>query len=128
MVEYIVILFLGIVMVVIALHLYHKRNRIKKNGLKTEGVVYELFNNPSSSINTRNPVIRFLTMDQQWITEASDIGMFPGFYKKGQKVSVVYDRENPKQFIIDSKINSLIVYVILIAGSSFILFGAYKLL
>ena len=115
-------------MIIVVLNASRKQNKIKKTGLITEGIVFELSNDSSSSFNVRYPVIRFLTLNEQWITEAANIGISPGFYKKGQKVTVIYDPNDPKQFIIDSKIGSRIIYAIIIFGSLLILFGTYKLI
>ncbi len=128
MIEYIIILAVGVVLVILALSLSQKQNNIKKTGITAEGIVYDLLHDQSTSFNFRYPVIRFLTLTQEWITETANIGMFPGFYKKGQKVTVVYNQQNPKQFIIDSKTNILITYILLIIGCILILLGTYKLI
>lgn len=128
MIEYIVAIIVGVVMIIFVLNASRKQNKIKKTGLITEGIVFELLNDASSSFNVRHPVIRFLTLNEQWITETANIGLSPGFYKKGQKVTVIYDPNDPKQFIIDSKIGSRIIYAIIILGSLLILFGTYKLI
>ena len=54
--------------------------------------------------------------------------MFPGFYKKGQKVKFIYDPNNPRQFIIDAKINNIIPYALLLIGCLLTLIGAFKLI
>lgn len=128
MIEYIIILAIGIIIIILALSLSRKKTSIKKTGIVTEGIVYDLLHDQSTSSNTIYPIIRFLTTQQEWITETANIGMFPGFYKKGQKITVVYDPKNPKQFIINSKINSLFPYVILVLGCLLVLFGTYKLI
>ena len=127
MIEYIIILSVGIVLIILSLSFFHKLNSLKNTGRTTDGIVYELSDAQNTSFNFSYPVIRFLTLKQEWITEPTKIGMFPGFYKKGQKVTVVYDEVNPKQFIIDSRINKAIVYIFLIAGCTLLLIGIYNL-
>lgn len=127
MIEDIVILSIGGIMSLIAITFSNKQKRIKKIGLTTEGIVYELSDDPSSSFNLRYPVIRFTTLNQEWVTEVANIGMFPGFFKKGQRVTVIYVRENPKQFIINSRTNDFVIYAMLIIGLLLILLSIYKL-
>jgi Protein of unknown function (DUF3592) len=121
-------LIIGVGIIILALSISLKQNSIKRTGLITDGIVYDLSNDPNSSFNIRYPVIRFLTQTQEWITETANVGIFPGFYKKGQKVTVIYDQKNPKQFIIDSKTNRAITYLILIVGVLLTLSGAYQLI
>jgi hypothetical protein len=127
MIESLIILIVGIMMVVVALSLSHTKKGIKRNGLNCEGMVFDFSYDPNSSFKIRYPIIRFVTHKQEWITELANIGFSFGLYKKGQKVSVTYNPENPKEFIINSKINTLIVYTILIAGVLLISFEVYQL-
>jgi hypothetical protein len=48
------------------------------------------------------PIVRFKTDSGEWITELHNIGLFPGLYKKGAKVIIQYDPQNPKSFTIVS--------------------------
>jgi hypothetical protein len=84
-----------------------KQNRISDHGVKAEGVVFDLEGDSdvrysNSDLSTDRPlfypVIRFVTSSGEWITEKYSISS--NFYKKGQKVEVTYDPENPKEFIL----------------------------
>jgi hypothetical protein len=128
MIEHIITLIVGAMLILVTLILSSKQNTIRKTGITTQGIVYDLLHDQNTSFNLRYPIIRFTTLSEEWITETANIGMFPGFYKKGQKVTVVYNQQNPKQFIVDSKANKLIIYALLIAGCMLVLFGTYKLI
>lgn len=81
MVEHIIILTTGIILSWLALNLSYKQNKIKKTGVTAEGTVFELLHDQNTSFNLRYPVIRFLTLNKEWITETANIGIFAGFYK-----------------------------------------------
>ena len=49
--------------------------------------------------------VRFTTQTKQWITadlNTNGIFLFPGQFKEGQSVSVVYDPANPTDFTLDN--------------------------
>lgn len=127
MITTIILLTIGILLIIIATIVLSKFNKIKKKGIVTEGVVFDL----ESSTNANNlityPIIRFATQKNEWITEPYKIGIFPGFYKKGSKVSIIYDPQSPASFFINSSSSHLIPKVILIVGLIIIIFGALNL-
>lgn len=128
MIENIIPLFIGLAFLFIAISTLLKQSRLRKTGLKTEGIVYDLSKEPGSSLNFCYPIIRFTTLSQEWITETANVGMFPGFYKKGQKVIVIYDQNSPKKFILDSKTNNFIILLFLIVGIFITALGIYLLI
>ena len=128
MIDDFVILAIGVTILLIAVNFFYKHKKIKKNGIITEGVVFELLNSSISSINLRYPIIRFTTLDQEWITETANNGALPGFYKKGQRVKIIYLQENPKQFIINSKANDILIYGMMVIGFLLIFLSIFKLI
>ena len=77
-----------------------KRKRVLSNGVTVEGIIFQF----DRSRDTNDfPVIRFTTKDGIWITEPSDDAPLPFLLKQGQKVSVTYNFENPKEFIFTTK-------------------------
>ena len=116
-------------LVIVGIISYLNVSKILKKGIKAEGVIFssrvsDSFNN----INLSYPVVRFLTATDEWITETSTISLIPGFYKEGNKVTVMYDPENPKKFVLQSTSNKLMGVVLAIIGFILFIIGVYNLL
>ena len=108
-----------------------KRKRIIQNGIEVDGVVYE-YDDVSINGQDNYPVIRFVTKEGLWITEQTDYALSKSLLKEGQKVKVIYNSENPKEFIYKTSIDlSKIGYLVFVIGIVAILIGlwfAYKYL
>jgi len=115
-----------------------KKKRVIENGIEVTGIVYEYSNTGSidytDSFNSKRnyPTIRFVTKEGLWITEQADYGPSGFFLKQGQEVKVIYDTDNPKEFIYKTstdlpKIGYLLL-IIGIAAISIALWFAYKYL
>jgi len=100
---------------------------LKQVGESAEGVVFDI-NFKSENIdsgNTSYPIIRFVTRNGEWVTEQSSSSSL--FVKKGKKVAVLYNPENPKEFIADLGMPSnLILPSFLVIGLALIAFGIYN--
>lgn len=99
-------------------------NGILKKGISTEGIIFSIDQSGTSSgIQLSYPTVRFLTINNEWVTETSNVGLFPGYYKSGEKVTVVYKPENPKKFIIKSNQNKVMPAIVIIAGITLLCIG-----
>jgi hypothetical protein len=95
-------------------------NRLRQSGIKVDGVVFSLEYDASSpdSNDYDNqsgmyyPVIRYLTIEKEWVTEKYMFGSYPSKYKEGDTVPVIYDRKNIKEFVIDDNSSKLIGYLL----------------
>ena len=96
---------------------------ILRTGVETEGIVYDTENTTFNNSAISFPVIRFITHKSEWITETYKIGGFPGFYKQGKKVKIVYLPDEPKKFIIISKLTQLVPLLITFFGLIFLIIG-----
>jgi hypothetical protein len=107
-----------------------KVNRLINNGVEVEGIVFDITLSSSiGDVDGEYPVIRFLTTDDLWITETYDIGTLRANFKRGQKVTVVYNPEDPKDFILKSdKGRSYVPVVILVSGVLVLIWGVYRVL
>ena len=76
-----------------------------------EGVVFDLVSSNDGSDSLDYPVIRFVTTDKTmtWITEKYEMSM-PAFTTKGKKVRVIYNADNPKEFIIKTSFDTSKLY------------------
>lgn len=60
--------------------------------------------------------------------ENKKIGVVPGIYQKGKKVTVIYLKENPSKFIIDDSINTTTPYIIIAIAAGITVIGIYRLI
>lgn len=113
------------IMMIAAFFVHSKKvKRLNTNGIAVEGIVFDLVVSDGAS----NPVIRFLTTEELWITETYDIGTLPTHFKRGQKVNVVYNPEDPRDFILRSdEATSYVPIILLVSGLLFSIWGVYDL-
>lgn len=124
-----VFLIIGAVLVILFLVLTKKARKVMNKGIQVQGVVFDIVSGSTDQAITQHPVIRFLTLNNVWITEPYYTSTFPVSLKKGQTVKVVYSPRDPKNFII--KPEGIALYLplaILMLGSLFLITGVYKLL
>lgn len=121
-------LIVGIAITIIAIKTLIKGNYIRKNGLSAEGIVYDLTHNSTISVNLQLPIIRFVTHDQHWVTKEAKIGLPYGMYKRGQKIKVIYDKDEPTEFVIISTSSILIPYILLVAGCVLLAFSLINII
>jgi len=115
-----------------------KKKRIIENGIEVTGVGFKYSDNASldhaspGNFEAAYPTIRFVTKEGLWITEQAEYAPSGLFVKEGQKITVIYNADNPKEFIYKSSIDlSKIGYLLLIIGIIAICIGlwfAYKYL
>lgn len=115
------------------LDIFKKTGELKEKGINAEGIVFRMEGGESpfgfttdddqfSTDNASYPAIRFLTADQVWITGKPSSPVH-NLYKEGQTVKVVYNKENPAEFIIASKLNAITALVLQVTGGILILAG-----
>jgi len=107
--EQILLGLMGLLAIFISLVKTTASEKLKATGVKTEGIIFEL----DSSRLTYNEngvkdkiTVRFTTTDKQWITETlkADFSIaYTGQYKVGEKVTVIYEEDNPSNFILETK-------------------------
>lgn len=118
------LLIFGLAFLSISLIYFFKLKKISRNGIKTEGVVFDVEYN-KKNYRIAYPVIRFLTTENVWVTQT------PGFWTnakppaKGDKVNVIYNPDDPTNFVVESKVNRVTPFI-LIGLSFIILWGILK--
>jgi hypothetical protein len=126
--EGILIIVIGIALLYVAYKFRLNIQKIAKNGIETEAVVFDIVSRNNIFTQTSYPVIRFVTTKKEWITEEYSIGTTPSFLKKGQKITVVYSPDNPKEFIVKSRITSAAPILFIILAIIILAIGVYKLI
>jgi len=137
-IQILILLIIGAAAIFIFFKFQEKKQRIIENGIEVNGIVFENSNNASANYGDPGsprgnyPTIRFVTKEGVWITEQADYGGSGFFLKQGQEVTVIYNADDPKEFIYKTSFDlSKISYLILIAGLICIAIGlwfAYKYL
>ena len=137
-IQIIVFLILGAAAIFAFLKFQEKRKKVIENGIEVTGIVFESSKNApvdytnSTNFKSNHPTIRFVTKEGLWITEQAEYGVSGFFLKQGQEVTVIYNADNPKEFIYKTSTDlSKIGYLFLIIGIASIsiaLWFAYKYL
>jgi hypothetical protein len=111
----------GAIFTIIGIRKIYKRRKLVKTGIKVAGVVFRMEEEFKVKSFSYYPVIRYVTLEKEWITERYDVGSSPAAYKEGDTVKVIYDTVDNKQFIIDSWQAKLFEFLFLIGGVSLII-------
>ncbi len=116
---------LGAIFLVISTLIRNNLRKMIKTGVEAEGVIFDFAENNNPNDPQRFPIIRFLTTDKTWITEQTNT-YYTGM-QKDQRVSVIYNPENPKQFILKTRLTTIIPLIFAAAGAILLAIGIYKL-
>ena len=94
-----------------------KTTKLLKSGIKAEGVVVELVSGGSTkNTNFYYPVIQFETLAKESITHKYDLGGSARVYPVGDKLTVIYEQENPSIFMVDDKRSKLAGLLFVVTG------------
>ena len=111
----------GTFLVVWGIGKINERRKLLKSGIKVEGVVFKLEERLGSGKDRMllyYPVIRYVTLDKNWITEEYGMGSNPSAYKEGDIVKIIYDPVDYKHFIIDNFLNKALGLVLVVIGAA----------
>ena len=110
-------------------HVSNKSN-LKETGIPVDGIVFTQSADSVDDVN-KKVVIRFVTKNQEWITEPikQDFQIFyTGQYKDGDHVNVFYNPAAPTEFYVDTKQSELIPRILGgLLGICLILVGLYQI-
>lgn len=107
-------------------YFWYLKKKIRKNGIETDGVIFEIHRPVSRGDRYRSPsypVVRFVTRNKQWITAESKIGVPMGAYKPGKKVKVIYEESRPERFFIDDTVTRLVPWILVTFATVLIITG-----
>jgi hypothetical protein len=117
------LLIFGLAFLMISLIFLFKLKKISRNGIKTEGVVFDV--EYKKNYKFPYPVIRFLTTENVWITQSPDFWASSRSPNIGDSVNVTYNADDPTDFVIESKANRVTPFI-LIGVSLLIIWGILK--
>jgi hypothetical protein len=124
--EVIIMFGVGLALLYFAFTFRRTAKKLTKNGRETEGVVFDIIESNNLDNQIKYPIIRFVTTEQTWITEQYNISTLLGSFKKGQKVVVIYNPDNPREFIVKSKMNGIVALLATILALAILALGVYK--
>jgi hypothetical protein len=134
-----VFLLVGLILAIFPLLLANSNKQLLATGLRAEGIIFKLAYQPTGSIQSTDDTItkdkitvRFTTQTKEWITadlNTNGIFLYPGQFKEGQSVSVLYDPTNPTDFTLENlRGQKTGRKVFMIAGVLLFALGCYMLI
>jgi Protein of unknown function (DUF3592) len=101
---------------VLLLSLRTRNNNLLKHGDKVAGVIVDYETASQKNDTNKYPIVRFTTQKEELFTLPSAEGFLPGRVKKGKKVTILYNPQNPKEFTIQLP-NEKLMFITLISGA-----------
>jgi len=120
--DLLILLFVGVALVVFGNYKRTERKKLIASGIKTDGVIFKMekivtgTNNLSNRTSANYPVVRYTTLEKEWVTKQYLVGGILSSYKEGDKVAVVYDKSDIERFIIDDAPTRLLGPITMIFG------------
>lgn len=118
---------IGLILIFLAIRMLNDFKLISKEGVEVEGIIFGFEQSSSTGTSVSYPIVRFLTLEKEWITQITTIGITFGFYKKGEKIKIIYQKKNPKKFYIKNKKTFMVPFTIIIIALIFIILEVLKL-
>lgn len=104
----------GLLFIGLSLLFLFKRNQISRKGVRTEGTVTDLVRREGS--RHVSPVIRFQTTNNEWITKSPDFWGTGRAPQRGDTVKVIYNPDDPGDFVVEGKTNGSIPFLLIGTG------------
>lgn len=101
-IETVLVLFaIGFGVLLIGVLKRNERRSLLRSGVRVDGVIVQVINNGYNRSTIYYPVVRFLTEEEDSVTETYGVGGNKWSYKEGETVKVIYDPLNPGRFLLD---------------------------
>jgi len=126
-----ILIIAGLIGALLSIFKTTKNKILIQSGQKTEGIIFDQRASSFDNNNTNDKVVvRFVTDKQEWITKEIDQDFavfFTGQYKKGDRITIFYDRNNPNNFYVANKQSETIGRVFLfVVGVTIAAVGLYQ--
>jgi hypothetical protein len=126
----IIIAVIAIAFITIGLIHLEKGNRLKKKGKKAKAIIfannYKILRPGKRGIYY--PVVRFVTEDNEWITQELSFGQNPAI-PEGKEVEVFYDPTKPQEVVINSNLQLVYApWLFIVLGACGFIVSALELL
>jgi len=124
---YVCVFLISFAFLIVSLVKRKERKKYKTTGIKTIGIISEVILEASDQ-KLYFPIVNYETLEKIEVMKKCDIGTNPSLYKKGQKVTIIYQQENHEEFIIDDKNHETIEALFLIIGLLGMLISGFYLI
>lgn len=120
---------LGIMLLLVGANLFSKTVKITNSGISVEAQVTNIKTSRIGKKTNYTPEIRFTTSKGETINVQLDKTTRPPAYSVGDKVSIIYSQDDPKEVLVDSIFNKYGFPIIFIAGGIIcLLVGVFKVI
>jgi hypothetical protein len=117
----VIMIIMGVVFLTAGIYTLSSRINLSKNGISAVGRVVKVNRHHSSKNTTYRPVVEFTTSSGEKIQVEYPNGTNPPKYSVGDRVTVRYLENNPKNFLIDSTFEVYIFPIIFISIGALII-------
>ena len=128
MTSYILLMLMGAALCFVVFSIRNKYKKLMQTGEKVEGTLAGYADVKIKNMNAKVPVVNFITKAGQAVTQKSEESFFPANARKGAKVVVFYNPDNPQECMIQGKKFGVMYGVVMIGGIIFLLTGLILLL
>jgi hypothetical protein len=92
-----------------------KYKKLKQSGIRVNGEIVDILEGPQNNNGTKNyiPVVKFTTTADETLTVQMGFAADKYAYRIGQSIPVIYDPENPKQFMVNDARSNIIAPIFL---------------
>lgn len=121
-IDLLILLLVGVAIVVFGNYKRTERLKLISSGIRTDGVIFKMekivtgTNDMSNMTSANYPVVRYTTLEKEWVTKQYLVGGLLSSYKEGDKVAIVYDRSDNEKFIIYDAPTRLLGPIMMIFG------------
>lgn len=122
MATHILIIIMGGILAFVVIQMRSKYARLSSGG-KAVGTVAAIEVITKKNITIPTPVIQFVTSNNVSVSKTSEASILSPRIKKGTKVKVFYNPQNPEDFIAQSMQFKMTTLVVLTMSIIFVLFG-----
>jgi len=100
---------IGVVLVCVGLYFYNKVEKIRENGVKTEGTIIRYEQRGTMTLNMKDmyivPIVKFQTaVGQEIVVEGKvdNTSILQNLCESGDQVEIIYDPQNPNHAVINT--------------------------
>nr|WP_315394760.1 DUF3592 domain-containing protein [uncultured Sphingobacterium sp.] len=94
------VLFISTVIVYVLVSRTQQKRGLEKSGLRTEGIIVDLDFDRLSRTSVYYPVVRYQTLDKENVRRKYSVGAYPSYFEIGEKVIVIYNKDDTDDFIL----------------------------
>jgi Protein of unknown function (DUF3592) len=119
---YIILLVLGFLPFLIVLYKVKKANKIKREGIKTTGIVRGMSGSHSSKLSSL-VIDYYINETNQWVRKNLIVSGRP--YEVGQELPLYYDRKDPNKMAVGEGKGHIVMIVLTLLLAAFVVAACF---